>query len=153
MKTLKLLFLFLIGITNSKAQISIDGFVKTIQNSKIIGANINIKYNNESFSTVTDSLGYYILSIPNGEFQIEASHVGFIEKTLFQNSDQNLRLDFLLEPNAYTLEEVAIVKESQKSISILPNSKLSFNPKKLSSIPSLFGTIDIIKVLKVIFWK
>jgi hypothetical protein len=144
-----LLSFFLLLSINSIAQITIDGCVKTTENKNIIGANISISTNEEVFSTISDSLGVYTIKIPKGNFTIDVSSIGFIKKTISQNSDQDLKLDFILQPDKSALQEVVITQAKQKTISILPGSKLSFNPKNLSTIPSIMGTTDIIKILQL----
>jgi hypothetical protein len=144
-----LLPFFLLLNANSIAQISVNGSVKTKENQNIIGANIVVISNIEVFSIKTDSIGSYTLRIPKGVFTIEVSHIGFTTKTIAQDGNQDVKLDFILEIDKSALQEVVIRQENQKAMSILSGSELGFNPKNLASIPSIMGTTDIIKTLQL----
>lgn len=93
-------------------KISSDGIALTDADIQIIGT---------KFSTSSDSLGNYkIENIPSGNYKIQASYIGSknLRKNISLKQNENLRLNFELENDANSLDEV-VVSGTLKPISRL----------------------------------
>lgn len=152
LKTVILFFALIAFNLNLTAQskIIVNGFVNNSKNQKIIGATLLIKINDDSFSIVTDTLGEYSFEVITGNVEIIVRQLGYKNSPFKENLFKNRTLKFTLEEENPTLKEVVILNSSKKLISKSLGGKISFNPQNLAIIPSISGTIDIVKLLQLI---
>jgi hypothetical protein len=151
LKTILLFSFILLCKLNISAQttVLIEGSVKSNTEQKLVGANISFVLDKKEYHTATDSLGEYSINLPLGAVSIEVSYFGIIKNSLKTEIVKNTRFDFELEQIDNTLSEVVISNESKKALSIAQTGKLSFNTQKLSSVPSMLGTTDVIRLLQL----
>lgn len=127
MGKLSILFIFLLLFVNSQfchAQGGrISGKVILLGNTS---KQATVSLSGINTSTVTDSLGNYILeNIKAGKYQIKASSVGYhdMSKTITVNANDLLQLNFELRTNTLTIEDVVItgtLKEVSRTESPVP---------------------------------
>ncbi|WP_248905868.1 TonB-dependent siderophore receptor [Flavobacterium sp. K5-23] len=143
-------FLFFCGVeVYAQSDIEVKGTILDQSKLPIIGANLTIIADNTVFNSITDSIGVYSMKIPTGFCSIEVSCIGFVSHYLKENILKDTSLDLILIRDSGALNEVVVLSNSKKSISITSGSKLSFIPSKLASVPSIMGTTDIIKLLQL----
>ncbi len=129
---------------------SLSGFVKDARSGEdLIGATIYIK--ELKTGTTTNIYGYYSLSLPQGEYKIIFSFVGYepIEKRIALNS--NIVLNIEMEPRQQTLKEVVITSNRPDDNILKPNmSTIRIESKTIQRIPALMGEVDIIKAIQLL---
>ena len=90
------------------AQSTISGIVKDNNNQAIPGVNIIIK--GTTMGTTSDFDGNYsIANVPNGEYTLIASYVGYdnFKKQISVNS-KNMTVDIVIKENAESLDEIVV---------------------------------------------
>ena len=108
MKNLLFAGLFLLAGTWINAQnITISGYVTDIANGEsLIGVSVYTK--SPRYGTVTNSYGFYSLSIPKGDYDLIISYVGYstIQKKI--SLSKNATLNFSLAEASEELQEVIV---------------------------------------------
>ncbi|WP_369769718.1 carboxypeptidase-like regulatory domain-containing protein [Flavobacterium sp. WC2416] len=143
-------FLLLFGLKMvAQSKFTVGGLVRSKEKQAIIGANLTFVSRSNTFSTSTDSIGSYSIKLPPDFYNIEIRNVGFVSQYLKNTISNKTSLDVILERERGLLKEVIVVTNSKKPLSISSGNRLSFIPEKLSSIPSLMGVPDVIKLLQL----
>ncbi len=122
---------------------------------KIIGAStqepilgVNIRPENTSKGDVTDFDGKFSFSLPEGNYKLEISCLGFETKYLDINLNQSINLNIELKENTQELGEIVITQDVRQSK--LEQAQMSVNSlqaKDLESIPVVLGEKDFLKSL------
>ncbi len=121
---------------------TISGFVKEKNsNETLAGANITLSSNEGTFA---NSYGFYTLSLPEGNYEIEASYIGYKPTKVKINLNQNLRFDFSLQSSAEILDDIIV--KPQKNLNYSNNST-HINLEKANLSPVFLGADDAIKRL------
>jgi hypothetical protein len=100
-------------------------------------------------STLTDSAGFFKLSLQSGEQFVKFSSVGYFANNLFITYKQTFsELEITLQPEIRQLQEL-MVKEKTPDHNVQSSqmSVVKLDIKNLKNIPVVFGEIDIIKAL------
>ena len=149
-KTILLITCFLITIKIfSQNGFTLQGFVKNKFELKLIGASVIISNNNEIRKTISDSNGRYFIVLDNGKYKVEINHTGYDKITKEIEINKNIILDVILEEDINKLEEVRIQSDRIKGLSNTSNNMFEFSPNKLNEIPSIIGSVDIVKLLQL----
>ena len=127
--------------------VTISGYIFDAMNKEtMIGATV---YNPETMiGVMTNNYGFYSLTIPDGEFTLEASYLGYAIHRKKFNVHNNMVWNVNLEQKATIVEEVEISsidreQEIFKSLSAQTNIK-SFEVEKYTSV---MGESDVLKML------
>ncbi len=138
-------FLFFLSPINTFAQnINLNGYVSDAQTGEaIIGA--NLLSNGTLSGAVSNSYGYFNLTLPSGGSTVIISCIGYesLALDLYATSDTTLNLK--LSPAVTELSEVRI--KAKSTLSRSGAGYLSIPVNRLKAIPILFGEADIIKAL------
>ena len=118
--------------------------VASTSNETLIGVNVIIPSLNTG--AVTNEYGFYSITLPEGEYEIQIRFLGFnsVSKTL--HLTENTKLNFNLEEATETLDEI-IIEENIEKVSIR-KPQMSVNALTASTIkqiPVAFGEADVIK--------
>ena len=129
---------------------TISGFVKERSTGEVlIGANIYAR--GTSQGTTSNSYGFYSLTLPEGNYRMICSYVGYnpVDNEIRLNNDTSMSLE--LDEAKTEIKEVEI---SAAGISSDPRnnqlSELSFSHGTLSQLPGFAGDLDIIRALQVV---
>jgi hypothetical protein len=139
-----------IQLYSANTYYTISGFVRdSSSGEELIGSTIYIK--NTRQGTITNNYGFYSISLPEGEYQIEFNFVGYknVQKRIFLNCDINLDIELAINP--YQIKEVAIEASTNENFTNTNTNQYKIekiNLLKIKEIPSIFGTNDIIKILQ-----
>ncbi|HEU0126627.1 MAG TPA: TonB-dependent receptor, partial [Flavobacterium sp.] len=139
-------FLFIVTIFTSFAQekFTLSGTITDSKNNEtLIGVNIYIP--SLKIGTTTNEYGFYSLSAPKGEYEIEINYVGYqtIQKNITLN--QNKKSNFSIS-SGEELQEV-VVTENKGKINV-KSPEMSVNKLSISTIkkmPVVLGEVDVIK--------
>lgn len=147
--TLSLLgFLFLLqGIQGQKYTIS--GFVKDLESGEeLISANVFDYQSNNG--TVTNTYGFYSLSLASDSVFLEISYIGYESKTFALFLDKDIEMNINLS-SSITLDEVEISAERSKRIEEQSQMSLVEVPiTQIKKIPALLGEVDVLKALQLL---
>lgn len=93
----------------SQDRIRIEGTVID-SSTKMTLANVNVVVKDTFIGASTDSMGHYVLHLPNGRYTVRFTHIGYkvIEPLLIVESSFPWRLDIALEPTEIQLGTVTV---------------------------------------------
>jgi outer membrane receptor protein involved in Fe transport len=150
------LFFLLITYVNASTdpdnatKYTISGKVTDKSNGEgLIGAAIFIKELNTG--TATNTYGFYSITIPEGQYTLVFSYVGFKPNVQPLQLHMDLKLNIEMELKEQTLKEVEVTSERQNKNVVKPEmSTFKMDIKTIEKIPALFGEVDIIKAIQML---
>lgn len=132
-------------------KISISGRIKDAATGEDITSAM-IYIDELKTGTVTNTYGFYSLSVPQGKYTVEFSFMGYekMKKVIDLKSNQIVNIE-LTERNK-ELNEVEVTGDKPDSRNVQENkiSVIKLDMKEAKKIPTLFGEQDIIKVLELL---
>jgi hypothetical protein len=118
-------------------------------NELIIGANIIIPKINTG--AITNSYGFFSITVPEGNYKIQISSVGYKNQVIDIELTKNINKNIYLDENIENLDEVIVTKDVEEidinkpimSLNILSN-------KTIKKTPVLFGESDVLKTIQLL---
>ncbi|MBT8295505.1 MAG: carboxypeptidase-like regulatory domain-containing protein, partial [Gramella sp.] len=115
-------------------------------NETLVGVNIIVP--EAKTGVITNDYGYYSIRLPEGEYSIEVSYLGYQSKRSKVLLNANEKLDIQLFESSENLEEIVItsnieglnIKKPEMSV-----NKLSIGT--IQKLPVVFGEVDVVKSL------
>jgi hypothetical protein len=144
-----LLFIFLLITISSFSQdkFTLSGIITDSKNNEtVIGVNVYIP--EIKSATRTNEYGFYSITLPEGNYNIEISYIGFQTITRNVVLSENTKTNFSLFDSSEVLKEVII--SGQNSSTNIRSPEMSLNKLSISSIkkmPVVLGEVDVIKSL------
>lgn len=115
----------------------------------LIAATIRIEGSKQA--AVSNEYGFYSLTLPAGNYQLEVSAIGSNTKKQAISLQKNLRLNVALTDNANELETVTITSNvNARSIDNPQMGMERLNVSETKNIPVVLGERDIIKTLQLL---
>jgi hypothetical protein len=149
LRLIVLFVLFCLSDLFGQSSIKISSKVKSNEGLNLSGVMVVFDENGDSSNAVTDSLGVFSANLKYGLVRLSINHFGYIKKELFFSLKKDTIFSVVLEKDRLLLKEVVVSNNKKSSITALSGGKLSFNLKELSSLPTILGTTDIIKLLQL----
>lgn len=145
------LFYLILPILISAKSSSISGFVRERNNGEPI-AYANVFLANTSLGSATNQDGYYVISnIPNGDYVINASMIGFAmhEEDIHFDLNQSIRLDIVLKKEVIQSSEILVTAERQKFQRTVESSQISLDLREINAAPA-FIEPDVFRTLQML---
>jgi hypothetical protein len=146
-----LILFFVTSLNQVSAQtFSIAGYVKDSSTGEtLIGAAIRIP--ETSIATVTNTYGYFSLSLPNTTKKVIISYIGYISKLVSITEIKNQQLKIALSPLSLEVKEVVINADRQdKNVKSTEMSRIELSGEKIKSLPVIFGEPDVLKAITLL---
>lgn len=144
------LLLFQITILFGQDKYTLSGTIsEASSNETLIGVNIIIP--KLQTGIVTNEYGFYSITLPEGNYEILISYVGFKDIRTTISLDKNISKNFSLEETSEALDEV-IVKENIEKLNIR-KPQMSVNAltsATIKQIPVVLGEVDVIKSITLL---
>ena len=154
-QTMKRLFwallIFSAIATNLSAQkkFTISGYVTDRLGEELIGANIILA--GESRGTITNTYGFYSITLSEGNYKLEYSFLGYQTQLIDVNLTENEKLNVSLVETTEEIESVEIVAEGRDvNIREVEMSTNTLQMKTIQQLPQLLGETDIIKTIQLL---
>jgi len=151
MKTFILFLTALCLIFDAAAQqrFTLSGYVRDSENGEeLIGVGVYIP--SRSSGTVTNAYGFYSLTLPPGEYELNFSSVGYSPKRVKAILDQNKTMDIQLDPETSELQEIVISdRPIDENVTSVTMSRMKMDISQVRKLPPLFGEPDIIKTIQL----
>lgn len=147
--TLLIGILLISSYSNAQNRYTISGYM-TDENTgeKLIGANIFEKKSAQG--NVSNTFGFYSLTLPEGEVEVEVSYIGYENQTLSFNLKRDTTIEFFFN-SALELETIVVEAEKQYRIEEdAQMSKMEIPVEQLKKIPALLGENDVMKALQLL---
>ena len=133
---------------NSK--ITISGYVKDKTSGEMLSG-VTVIETNLRIGASTNSYGFYSINIPSGNYEIQFSYIGYQTTKMTGNTQKDLVLNVSLDPADKTLGEVVVEgKRTDENVRAPAMGIVSLDIKTIRSIPSLFGEVDLVKVIQLL---
>lgn len=95
---------------------------------------------------VTNEYGFYSITLPEGEYEIEVSYLGFQNIVQKITLSENQKLNFNLEEAAEQLQEVVVTEDVEKMDIRRPQMSVNaMSVATIKKIPVILGEADVIK--------
>ena len=147
----KILFLILCISSGIVAQnkFTISGFVKEKSSAEeLIGVNVVNK--SLRIGVTTNFYGFYSISLPEGNYKIIYSYIGYQDKVVELALTKSIRLDVEMDPYAQELSEIVLEADSMHKLRSIEMSVNSLDVKSVKELPAVLGVVDIIKSIQLL---
>lgn len=115
----------------------------------LIGAVVTVE-NLPNTGTISNSYGFYSLSIPAGTHTITCRFLGYGEKSYTITLTADKKLDFVLPERTIELGNIEVKGERpDRNVTSLDMGNVKMAPKQIESIPVIFGERDILKIIQL----
>ena len=147
---LNLILLFISIINYSQDNFTLNGYILDVNNNEsIIGANIIIPSIN--VGTITNTYGFYSITIPKGNYEIHISSIGYKKSINKINLTNNINTNYYLEQNIENLDEVIVIKDIEEIDIKKPIMSLNIlSYETIKQTPVLFGESDVLKTIQLL---
>ena len=128
---------------------TISGYVKEAGSGELL-IGVNIYVPKLQTGTTTNNYGFYTITLPEGEYELRFSYIGYqaITSTIQLNRNIILNLDLKMSSE---LEGVEIIAERLEKVSDqVRMSTIEIPVKQIREIPTLLGERDVFKVLQLL---
>jgi len=125
---------------------TISGFVTDNLGEELIGANIILS--GQSRGTITNTYGFYSITLTEGTYKLEFSFLGYQAQWIDVNLFENKKINVALYETTEEIESVEIVAEGRDvNIREVEMSTNTLQMKTIQQLPQLLGETDIIKTI------
>lgn len=117
---------------------------------ELIGATVKTNLNGTIVGAVANVYGFYSLTLPEGQYTLTYSFVGFspVEKEI--ELKQDLKIDLELA-DSKTLKEVTVTSEASNSnVTSTKMSTEKLSMAQIKKLPALMGEVDVIKAIQLL---
>ncbi len=136
-------------LVSAQNKITISGNVRdALSGETLIGANVYISELNKG--TSTNSYGFYSITIPEGDYTINYSMIGYQTQSLKQSCTRDIAQNIDLEVQSFSVDEVVVSSQRNHNVYSTEMSVSRLNSKEIKKIPVLFGEQDVLKTLQLL---
>lgn len=135
----------------SNAQYTVSGYVKDAKNGEgLIGVSVYVK--ETGTGAVTNSYGYYAVTLPAGSYNLVVSFVGFKKQTIpVTLTDKNVRSDVELAEEGRDLQEVVVKAEREEdNVKKIEMSVNKIDVRTIQRVPALLGEVDVVRAIQLL---
>ena len=146
-----ILFLPLALFAQSKHNFSVSGTVKDKTTGETLtGATIGF-LEHPGLGVVTNSYGFYSITIPEGKYSMVISYSGYAVDTVVLDLKENTVLNRMMSSSNNQLQQV-VVTSNRKSTNILktPPGVQHLSMEDIKDIPVLLGEKDVLKTMQLL---
>ena len=150
-------FLFIISFgilfpnaLTAQENLTLSGYVRDAANGEtLIGATIYLSEIGKG--ATTNVYGFYSLSVPTGNYSLEASYLGFDKLKMTINLDKTQKLDLELIEESAAIEEIVVVAEKEdQNVSNTEISTQKLGIATIQKMPALLGEVDVIRSIQLL---
>ncbi|WP_235938465.1 TonB-dependent receptor [Chitinophaga solisilvae] len=129
---------------------TVSGYVKDKQNGESL-VGISIGKPGTAVGTVTNQYGFYSLTLPAGEHELQFSFMGYAPFKTTVNLNTNKTLDVKLESSSSQLNEVTISGQKQeRSVNTLNTSINRLDIAQMKKMPTFMGEVDVLRSIQTL---
>ena len=146
-KGLPILFFFAFGFLSAQQKYTLSGTIsEASSNETLIGVTLVVP--ELSTGVTTNEYGFYSITLPEGEYDIIISYLGFQDIRERISLVENIKMDFNLVEEMSQLDEVVVTEDVEKLDIKKPQISVnSLSSQTIKQIPVVLGEADVIKSL------
>ena len=115
----------------------------------LIGASISETGTHQG--AITNTYGYYSLSLPKGKHTLTITYLGYRSKEIPIELTADTRLNIRLEVDTKELTEVVVSAEGRNANVVKPDMSVEkLSSKIIKAAPALLGEVDVLKVIQLL---
>lgn len=115
----------------------------------LIGASVVVT-GHPNTGAVSNAYGFFSLTLEKGTYQMRFQFVGYEPQIVNVSLTENKKLDIHLSEKSYEIGNIVVTGErADKNITSVTMGNVKMNPKKIESIPVIFGERDILKTIQL----
>ncbi|QJW92014.1 TonB-dependent receptor [Spirosoma taeanense] len=140
-----------LGRNSAQANLTVSGYIRDAANGEgLIGVSVYVK--ETGTGAVTNSYGFYAITVPAGTYTLVISYVGYEKQTkTVALTDQNRRLDLELTEEGKQLQEVVVsTRREDDNVKNIEMSVNRIDVKTLQRIPALLGEVDVVRSIQLL---
>ena len=141
-------FCFGLSLALSAKHYTICGYITDSLSSELL-LSATIYDINHQRGTATNSYGFYSLTLPEGECQLQFSYVGYSTQNFSLNLSNDTILNIRLS-SYNVLSEVEVLSDRVQGVETSQMSAIEVPISFIKGIPSLGGELDIIKAMQLL---
>lgn len=146
-RILSIAFILCSTITTAQ-KFTISGYVTDKETGETI-LNAQIWHSELGIATVSNSYGFYTLTLENGVHQINAGSLGYSEQSIKVSLFKDLEYNIELSPSSTVLHEVEVNAASKLNVEEQGQmSKIEVPIKSIQDLPAVMGEADLMKALQ-----
>ncbi len=128
----------------------ISGYARdAASGEELIGANVAILESGSG--TITNTYGYYSISLNPGFYTIVCSYVGYETQQIPIQLGEDLELNFELLESTLEIEEVTISAEAgNANVTRVETGSTQLSIQSIRKIPAFMGEVDLIKAIQLL---
>ncbi|MBN2522949.1 MAG: TonB-dependent receptor [Bacteroidales bacterium] len=128
---------------------TVSGYITDDLGEELIGATVLIP--KLSKGAITNTYGFYSLTLPEGKYEIEISFVGYLSENVVIQLDKDQKMNFSLEESSEMIESVEIVAEGRDvNIREVEMSTNTLQMRTIQKLPMFMGETDVIKTIQLL---
>ena len=133
----------------SQQKYTLSGTITDVSSGEdLVGAVVSIP--NSNYTAISNSYGFYSISIPEGDYKVNISQMGYSKQEIQVSLHSNQLIDIKLNIIRYQLDDVEVTgNRGDRNITSLEMGNVKLTPKQIENIPVLFGERDLIKTLQL----
>lgn len=138
------------SITDTDRKVTINGYVRDTKSGEML-AGVTVINNILKQGTSTNIDGFYSLTVPSGNFDLQFSYIGYETVSKKGFAEKNTTLDIDIGPTETRLGEVIIEgKRTDDNVRAVEMSLVKLDTRTIRMVPAFLGEIDLIKVLQLL---
>jgi hypothetical protein len=144
----------LFSYVNGSAQstFTVSGYISDgISGETLIGANV-YQASDPSQGATSNVYGYYSLTLPEGEYELVYSYLGYTDQRISIDLSKDTKYDIELSQGVL-MTEVTISAEEQekdKNVEGTQMGVVALEVQNIKKLPALLGEVDILKTLQLL---
>ena len=147
-KNLFVLLLFIPSVFYAQEKFTLSGFVSDKNNGEnIIGVNIFCKELKQG--VVSNTFGFYSLTLPAGNYEISFSYIGYKTQVYNLNLEKDIQKNIAFDIASFSVGEVQ-VRAKANIVEKTETSVIEVPIEQIKTIPALLGEVDIIKAIQLL---
>ncbi len=141
---------FIVHLVHAQSKFTLSGELRDSSNGEtLIGAIVKIVETKNLLST--NNFGYFAISLPEGNYTVVISYIGFQSKTFNIKLDKNVRLNLpLAQKNALGRDVLIKGEREDKNVRSTEMSRVELTGEKVKELPVIFGEPDILKAITLL---
>ncbi|MFA5329680.1 MAG: TonB-dependent receptor [Prolixibacteraceae bacterium] len=145
-----LILLLFLAINSFAGMVTLSGYLKDKANGEaLIGATVYIP--EIKTGVITNPYGFYSISVPQGDYSVTFSYIGYQSQSPLINLNENKQLNIMLEEDSKQIDEVVVTGEKKnRNVESLQMSMEKVQVKMIKKLPSFMGEVDIIKSITLL---
>ncbi|MFL2991635.1 MAG: TonB-dependent receptor [Cytophagales bacterium] len=134
----------------SQASYTLNGYVNDAETGEVlIGATVYV--NELNSGTITNSYGFYSLTLAEGEYNIDFRYIGYESSSTEIDLVSNQKLDIELSSLDIQLQDVVVSDVAEDyNVSSVEMSTSKLDISRVAEIPTFLGENDIIKAIQLL---